>query len=79
MEVAVKMEAMGSDGAEETIMLGRFSMVCRDSITHRARNVNQLIISTPEEQALFTMGEGLRFCSSFWLLVKFNWLSISQD
>lgn len=60
MEVAVRLEAMDSEGIDETIMLGRFSMVCRDAYTHRARDVNSLIISTPEEQALFTMGEGLK-------------------
>jgi acyl-coenzyme A thioesterase 9 len=34
-------------------------MVCRDAHTHRAREVNSLILSTPDEQALFNMGEGL--------------------
>ncbi|KAJ7656679.1 Thioesterase/thiol ester dehydrase-isomerase [Mycena rosella] len=41
-----------------TIYTGRFSMVCRDATTHRARNVHPLIISTPEEQALYSMGKG---------------------
>jgi len=35
-------------------------MVCRDAYTHRAREVNSLILSTPDEQALFNMGEGLK-------------------
>ncbi|KAK7055168.1 HotDog domain-containing protein [Favolaschia claudopus] len=60
MEVAVKMETIGSGGEDETVMLGRFSMVCRDAVTHRARNVHPLIISTPEEQALHTMGEDMK-------------------
>jgi acyl-coenzyme A thioesterase 9 len=34
-------------------------MVCRDANTQRAREVNSLITSTPEEKALFAMGEGL--------------------
>lgn len=37
---------------------GRFSMVCRDALTHRARNVHPLIISTTEEESLRSMGEG---------------------
>jgi hypothetical protein len=41
------------------ILAGRFSMVCRDANTHRARDVHPLIISTPQEQALYAMGEGL--------------------
>ncbi|KIJ18171.1 hypothetical protein PAXINDRAFT_161655 [Paxillus involutus ATCC 200175] len=57
MEVAVKMEALGSDGKEETLMLGRFSMVCRDARTHKAHPVNPLAINTPEEQALYSMGQ----------------------
>ncbi|KAH7921130.1 Thioesterase/thiol ester dehydrase-isomerase [Leucogyrophana mollusca] len=58
MEVAVKMEALDATGqAAQTLLLGRFSMVCRDAQTHRAHPVNQLIISTPEEQALYSMGE----------------------
>jgi hypothetical protein len=63
-------------------------MVCRDAHTHLAREVNSLIISSPEEQALFTMGEGLWPCSevamaaSDRLIVKLRsnedspWLSV---
>lgn len=77
MEVAVKMEALESDGSERTVMLGmsyssvhygddhlrlftctgRFSMVCRDAETHKARPVNPLITSTPEEKLLLEIGE----------------------
>ncbi|KAF7979101.1 hypothetical protein HWV62_43626 [Athelia sp. TMB] len=64
IEIAVRMEALGSDGTQdaddETIMLGRFSMVCRDAITHTARAVNPLLISTPEEKALEAMGARLK-------------------
>ncbi|KAK7440049.1 hypothetical protein VKT23_017300 [Stygiomarasmius scandens] len=62
MEVVVKMETMPgkSDDKEETILLGRFSMVCRDAHTHRARQVHPLIISTPEEQLLYSMGEDMK-------------------
>ncbi|EKM52604.1 uncharacterized protein PHACADRAFT_149409 [Phanerochaete carnosa HHB-10118-sp] len=57
MEVAVRMEALNGDGTEETVMLGRFCMVCRDSKTHKARQVNPLVIETPEDQQLRCMGE----------------------
>ncbi|KAG6826443.1 hypothetical protein H0H92_015770 [Tricholoma furcatifolium] len=60
MEVAVKMESVGSGQPEETVLLGRFSMVCRDAISHKARQVNPLIISTPEERSLYAMGEHLK-------------------
>lgn len=33
-------------------------MVCRDAATHKARPVNPLIASSPEEQALLAIGEG---------------------
>jgi len=32
-------------------------MVCRDANTHKAREVNPLIIATPEERTLYAMGE----------------------
>ncbi|KAI6146038.1 thioesterase thiol ester dehydrase-isomerase [Pisolithus tinctorius] len=57
MEVAVKMEALGPDGGEETLMLGRFSMVCRNARTHKAHPVIPLIIRTPAEEALYKIGE----------------------
>ncbi|KAF8556736.1 Thioesterase/thiol ester dehydrase-isomerase [Imleria badia] len=57
MEVAVKMEALEPDGGEKTLMLGRFSMVCRDARTHKAQLVNPLVIQTAEEQALYSMGK----------------------
>ncbi|KAK0213534.1 Thioesterase/thiol ester dehydrase-isomerase [Armillaria fumosa] len=60
MEVAVKMESIGGGKPEETVLLGRFSMVCRDANTHRARKVNPLVISTPEEKALHSMGEDMK-------------------
>ncbi|KZV64632.1 Thioesterase/thiol ester dehydrase-isomerase [Peniophora sp. CONT] len=57
MEVAVRMDALGKDGEEETLMLGRFAMVARDAFTHKAHPVNALVLKTPEEQALHQMGE----------------------
>ncbi|KAG6845152.1 hypothetical protein H0H87_012948 [Tephrocybe sp. NHM501043] len=60
MEVAVKMETMRSGQPDETVLLGRFSMVCRDAYSHKARQVNPLTISTAEEQSLYTMGEHMK-------------------
>lgn len=40
-------------------------MVARDAVTHKARAVNPLILSTPEEQALFSFGESA--LSHFWV------------
>ncbi|RPD77025.1 Thioesterase/thiol ester dehydrase-isomerase [Lentinus tigrinus ALCF2SS1-7] len=57
MEVAVRMEAISRDGTEQTIMLGRFCMVCRDARTHRSTPVNPLILETPEDHTLFHLGE----------------------
>ncbi|KAG8846293.1 hypothetical protein FRB96_002045 [Tulasnella sp. 330] len=58
MEVAVRMERLDRDGKEgETMMLGRFSMVCRDAVTHKAHPVSPLIITTEDEKALYAMGE----------------------
>lgn len=59
MEVFVKMEGMGRNGADktDTLMLGRFSMVCRDSHTYKAHPVPPLIVETPEEQALWDIGQ----------------------
>ncbi|KDQ54503.1 hypothetical protein JAAARDRAFT_38173 [Jaapia argillacea MUCL 33604] len=56
MEIAVQMEAVDGE-REDTILLGRFCMVCRDSKTHKARAVNPLTISTDEEEALYAVGE----------------------
>ncbi|KAI1790562.1 Thioesterase/thiol ester dehydrase-isomerase [Ganoderma leucocontextum] len=57
MEVAVRMQALEKDGREETIMLGRFCMVCRDARTHRSTTVNPLVLETTEDHALYTIGE----------------------
>jgi acyl-coenzyme A thioesterase 9 len=65
MEVVVKMEgtrpasAHGEAVAEpETLMLGRFTMVCRDSKSQKARKVPRLIVETEEERTLWEIGEG---------------------
>ncbi|GJE94624.1 hypothetical protein PsYK624_107950 [Phanerochaete sordida] len=57
MEVAVRMEALNSDGSEETVMLGRLCTVCSDSKAHKAHPVNPIVIETVEDQQLWHMGE----------------------
>ncbi|KIM37937.1 hypothetical protein M413DRAFT_448199 [Hebeloma cylindrosporum] len=62
MEIAVKMESVASpeEGAGETVLIGRFSMVCRDARTNRAREVHPLVPTTPEEKRLFALGEQMK-------------------
>ncbi|KAI0668880.1 Thioesterase/thiol ester dehydrase-isomerase [Trametes maxima] len=57
LEIAVRMEALEKDGKEETIMLGRFCMVCRDARTHGAAPVNPLSLDLPEDHVLYNIGE----------------------
>lgn len=68
MEVVVKMEGTKPTGSSsetsgdaETLMLGRFTMVCRDSKTQKARKVPRLIVETAEESTLWEIGEGMPF------------------
>lgn len=63
MEVFLKMEgslpqsSSSSESTSETLMLGQFSMVCRDSYTHKAKKVPPLIVETEEEKILWSIGE----------------------
>ncbi|BEJ10381.1 hypothetical protein CcaverHIS641_0704160 [Cutaneotrichosporon cavernicola] len=58
MEVFVKMEGTRPGSTEsDTLMLGRFAMVARDTHTGKARKVPQLIVETPEEQSLWDFGQ----------------------
>ncbi|WVQ85620.1 hypothetical protein IAT38_007786 [Cryptococcus sp. DSM 104549] len=60
MEVVVKMEGSRphSKGDEwETLMLGRFAMVCRDSKTHKARRVPPLEVESEDEKTLWKIGD----------------------
>ncbi|KZO98279.1 Thioesterase/thiol ester dehydrase-isomerase [Calocera viscosa TUFC12733] len=59
MEVTVQMVGLPrtSHETEMPVMLGRFTMVCRDALTHKAREVNPLILGTPEEEALYALGK----------------------
>ena len=38
---------------------GRFSMVCRDAVTHKARAIGALSLSTDDERQLFAYGQGV--------------------
>lgn len=48
-------------GEGETLMLGRFVMVCRDSQTNKARKVPPLLVETEEEKMLWNIGDGRLF------------------
>lgn len=64
MEVVVKMQGSTSNSATsgeeewETLMLGRFAMVCRDAKTLKARKVPPLLVESEEEKMLWDLGEG---------------------
>ncbi|KAJ4464742.1 HotDog domain-containing protein [Lentinula edodes] len=63
MEVVVRIERIASKEMpekDETILLGRFSMVCRNAKTNQAYPVGPLIISTEEEKTLFSIGHELK-------------------
>lgn len=60
MEVVVKWEALSQDQTEETIMLGRFTMVCLDAFTNRPKAVNPLVALTDDEKTLYKMGEAFK-------------------
>lgn len=58
MEVVVKMEGSRPDTADwETLMLGRFAMVCRDSKIHKSRKIPPLIVESEEEKILWAIGD----------------------
>nr|XP_019014755.1 thioesterase [Kwoniella pini CBS 10737]OCF53536.1 thioesterase [Kwoniella pini CBS 10737] len=60
LEVVVKMEGRRLEeapGQYKTLMLGRFAMVCRDSKTHKARQVPKLLVESEEEKVLWAIGE----------------------
>ncbi|KAF9644432.1 thioesterase thiol ester dehydrase-isomerase [Thelephora ganbajun] len=59
MEVAVQLVALDDGGAEETLMLGRFCMVCR-GVRGGSYEVPQLTLATPEEKNLYEIGKGFR-------------------
>ncbi|KAL1745480.1 HotDog domain-containing protein [Schizophyllum fasciatum] len=62
MEVAVKMASVGGGkgGKDETVLIGRFSMVCLSAETNRATRVNPLVRATAEEERLHAMGEDIK-------------------
>ncbi|KAF8340512.1 Thioesterase/thiol ester dehydrase-isomerase [Cantharellus anzutake] len=58
MEVAIKLESVNeTTGEEKTVMIGEFSMVCRDAVTHKAQKLNPLILETETERELFHIGK----------------------
>lgn len=80
MEVVVKMQgsSTGNNTAShaqeeaETLMLGRFVMVCRDSTTHKARKVPPLLVETDEEKMLWNIGEGEMVVQGLYLMTRLS-------
>jgi acyl-coenzyme A thioesterase 9 len=75
MEVVVKMqgsrspseggsEAEGGEKLWDTLMLGRFAMVCRDRTTNKSRRVPPLIVETEEEKKLWEISGGESWSNS---------------
>ncbi|KAG5644533.1 hypothetical protein DXG03_008187 [Asterophora parasitica] len=54
MEVAVRIESIGLGLPDETVLI---AASCRDAHTHKARFVNPLTMSTPEERSLHAISE----------------------
>ncbi|KAF8978706.1 hypothetical protein BGZ46_006228 [Entomortierella lignicola] len=60
MEIFMKMEEIVADKPEQrgdTILVARFTMVARDSITGKAAQVNPMFLRDDAEKKLFQMGE----------------------
>lgn len=64
LEVFVRMESISRrlnlDKNPETLLLGRFTMACRDAKTGRKREVPQLVTHGEDEKALQAMAVELR-------------------
>jgi hypothetical protein len=60
----------------ETLLLGRFAMVCRDSRTSKAKAIPALIVETDEEKALWRIGQ--RECGAQTLASSAHGASRSQ-
>lgn len=60
MEITVRLQsvskAKGLQDHPETILLGRFTMACRDSSTRKAKRVPKLVTEGPDEMSLEAMG-----------------------
>ena len=60
LEIAVRLESISRrknlSSSPETVLVGRFTMACRDVQTRKARPIPQLEVSTPEEKTLHEMG-----------------------
>ncbi|KAF9784706.1 Thioesterase/thiol ester dehydrase-isomerase [Thelephora terrestris] len=59
MEIVVRLIGLDDGGNEESLMLGRFCMVCRD-VRGGSYEVPQLTLATPEEKELYEIGKGFR-------------------
>ncbi|KAF9897719.1 hypothetical protein BX616_005101, partial [Lobosporangium transversale] len=60
MEIFMKMEEISAEKPEErgdTILVARFTMVARDSLTGKAAQINPMLLSNDTEKKLYQMGE----------------------
>ncbi|KAF9116465.1 hypothetical protein BGX27_002497 [Mortierella sp. AM989] len=60
MEIFMKIEEINTDRPEtpgDTILIARFTMVARDSITGKAAQVNPILLTNDMEKKLFQMGD----------------------
>ena len=53
-------------------------MVCRDAKLHRAREVNPLVLSSPEERSLYALGERMFLNPNFSSILTFWVLEMRQ-
>ena len=64
LEVTVRLQSVsrqrGLENSPETILLGRFTMACRDKETGKARNVPKLITEGEDEVRLEALGKDQR-------------------
>lgn len=61
MEVLIKLEsvsrARGQQTAPEAILVGRFTMACRNAKTGKAHPIPQLVVEGPDEEAIWQLGK----------------------
>ncbi|KAG0021252.1 hypothetical protein BGZ80_002782 [Entomortierella chlamydospora] len=60
MEIFMKMEEINSEAPEkpgDTILVARFTMVARDTITGKAAQVNPILLKNDTEKTLFQIGD----------------------
>lgn len=61
----------------ETLLLGRFAMVCRDSRTSKAKAIPALIVETDEEKALWRIGQR-EYAGRRALVSRSRWRQVTE-